>query len=65
MKRPDVLSFSHEDFLMPQPEVLELSRKNNALYIGIPKETALQENRVPLVPEAVALLVAHGHKVRV
>jgi len=65
MKRPDVLSFSHEDFLMPQPEVLELSRKNNALYIGIPKETAFQENRVPLVPEAVALLVAHGHKVRV
>ena len=35
------------------------------LTIGIPAETSLQEKRVALVPEAVALLVAHGHQVLV
>lgn len=63
MSKPDILSFLHEEFLMPQPEVLELSTKNQSLFIGIPNERAFQENRVPLVPEAVGLLVSNGHKV--
>ena len=50
---------------MPQPEVLEHSTKRESLFIGIPKECAFQEKRVPLVPEAVALLVSNGHKVYV
>lgn len=33
------------------------------MYIGIPKEIALQENRVPLSPAAVALLVNHGYDI--
>jgi alanine dehydrogenase len=65
MSKPDILSFLHEEFLMPQPEVLELSTKNQSLFIGIPNERAFQENRVPLVPEAVGLLVSNGHKVYV
>jgi len=48
---------------MPQEETLETGRKKSSLYIGIPKETSLQENRVALVPEAVALLTNNGHKV--
>ncbi len=63
MDKPDILNFLHEEFLMPQPEVLELSTNNKSLFIGIPKECAFQENRVALVPEAVALLVNNGHKV--
>ncbi|MCS5663053.1 MAG: alanine dehydrogenase [Flavobacteriales bacterium] len=63
MSKPDILSFLHEEFLMPQPEVLELSTKSQSLFIGIPNERAFQENRVPLVPEAVGLLVSNGHKV--
>ena len=39
--------------------------RNAELTIGIPAETSLQEKRVALVPEAVALLVAHGHQVLV
>jgi alanine dehydrogenase len=35
------------------------------LYIGIPKETSFQERRVALVPEAVSLLVANGHRVKI
>ena len=49
--------------LSPQEEMLETSQKNQNLYIGIPKETELQEQRVALVPESVSLLVANGHRV--
>ena len=65
MSKPDILSFLNDEFLMPQPEVLEHSTKREPLFIGIPKECAFQEKRVPLVPEAVALLVSNGHKVYV
>src|ERR1017187_2091548 len=49
--------------LMPQEEMLEVSRKKGKLFIGIPKEISFQENRVALVPDAVALLVNDGHEV--
>jgi alanine dehydrogenase len=49
--------------MMPQEEMLEVARKKGKLFIGIPNEIAYQENRVPLVPDAVALLVNNGHKV--
>ena len=43
--------------MAPQEEMLEVARKKGKLFIGIPKEVAFQETRVPLVPDAVALLV--------
>lgn len=49
--------------LLPQEEMLEVSKKRGQLYIGIPKEITFQENRVGLVPDAVALLVNNGHQV--
>ena len=33
------------------------------LLIGLPKEISLQENRIALTPEAVAILVRNGHEV--
>jgi len=63
MSKPDILSFLHDEFLETQPEMLELATKKQSLFIGIPKENAFQEHRVPLVPGAVALLVSNGHKV--
>lgn len=39
--------------------------KKGSLNIGIPREITFQENRVPLVPDDVALLVNHGHSVLV
>jgi alanine dehydrogenase len=67
MKKPEsgFLSSSSYRKLMPQEEMLEVGRKKENLYIGLPKETSLQENRVALVPEAVALLSANGHQVMV
>lgn len=49
--------------LMPKEEMLEVKTKDSKLFIGIPKETAFQENRVALVPESVGLLVNNGHRV--
>ena len=49
--------------LLPQEEKLELIKKEKSLFVGIPKETCLQEGRIPLAPEAVNLLVSHGHEV--
>tara|TARA_B100000795_G_scaffold126217_1_gene94181 strand:- start:1530 stop:2741 length:1212 start_codon:yes stop_codon:yes gene_type:complete len=63
MSKPDILSFLHDEFMKTQPEMLELATKKQSLFIGIPKENAFQEHRVPLVPGAVALLVSNGHKV--
>ena len=54
-------SFSYET----QEEVLDIPHSAKPLFIGIPKETAFQENRVGLIPEAVAVLVANGHRVMV
>jgi alanine dehydrogenase len=51
--------------LSPLEETLEIKRKKGALFIGIPKEISFQENRVALTPEAVSLLTANGHRVRV
>ena len=49
--------------LMPQEEMLEVGRKKGKLFIGIPREISFQENRVALVPDAVALLVNNGHQI--
>lgn len=46
-----------------QEETLERIPKKKQLFIGIPKETAFQENRVPLTPEGVSVLVNRGHDV--
>lgn len=49
--------------MMTQEEMLEVGKKKGKLFIGIPKEISFQENRVALVPDAVALLVNNGHHV--
>ena len=56
-------SLAIEAALSPQEEKLEIGQKKQKLYIGIPKETEFQEQRVALVPQSVGLLIANGHKV--
>jgi len=46
-----------------QAEMLEVKKRPNKLFIGIPREETLQENRVALVPSSVATLVSHGHRI--
>jgi len=49
--------------MLPQEEMVEVRKKNSSIFIGIPRETSLQERRVPLVPQDVELLVNNGHEV--
>ena len=49
--------------LLPQEEKLEILKRKGELFIGIPKETAYQESRVCLTPDAVSALVNNGHRV--
>lgn len=51
--------------LLPQEQLVAISEDQKSLFIGIPKETSFQENRIALVPEAVALLVNRGHRVMI
>lgn len=62
---PETLKSLMQQGLLPQEEMLEVAKKRGSLIIGIPKEISFQENRVALAPEAISLLVAHGHQVRV
>jgi alanine dehydrogenase len=58
--RPNILtSFSY----VPLEETLEILPKKKRLFIGIPKDTAFQENRIALTPESVSVLVNNGHEV--
>jgi alanine dehydrogenase len=49
--------------MQPQESMLEVKNKKNKLYIGIPKETSFQENRIAITPLSVATLVNNGHTV--
>jgi len=51
--------------LLPKPEMLEVKRPKEELYIGIPKETHFEEKRICLTPSAVAALTSNGHRIMV
>ncbi|MDD3567168.1 MAG: alanine dehydrogenase [Bacteroidales bacterium] len=55
--------FSFVRGLLPQEEMLEVSRQSKKLVIGIPKDSDETESRIPLTPEAVELLVNWGHEI--
>ena len=60
MARPVISpAFSYETL----EETLDIKPQGAKLMIGIPKETSFQENRIALIPEAVAVLVNNGHEV--
>lgn len=46
-----------------QPERLAILNRPNRLFIGVPREVTLYENRVALVPSSVRTLVGHGHRI--
>ncbi|QXV66231.1 alanine dehydrogenase [Mucilaginibacter sp. 21P] len=56
-------SVARQAMMQPQESMLEVKSNKKQLYIGIPKETSFQENRIALTPLSVALLVNNGHSV--
>jgi alanine dehydrogenase len=49
--------------LSPQEQLVKVRRSSHSFFIGLPREVALQENRISLTPDAVALLTNNGHEV--
>ena len=49
--------------LSPQESLYKLKNQPSSLQLGVPKERSLQENRVALKPESVAVLIGNGHEV--
>lgn len=56
-------AFFESEGLEPQTEVLARPVSRQKLFIGIPLETTLYENRVALVPHSVQTLVGRGHRI--
>jgi len=52
-----------EEELMPKAEKLDVVKKGKQFGIGIPKETCLNERRTCITPDAVQVLVEHGHDI--
>jgi len=51
--------------LSPQEQLMKVKEGTRAFLIGLPREISLEENRICLTPDAIALLVGHGHEVLV
>jgi len=49
--------------LSPQEQLLKVKEGSRSFLIGLPREISLQENRICLTPDAVALLASQGHEV--
>jgi alanine dehydrogenase len=49
--------------LSTQEQLMPVKTGGFSFLIGLPKEVSLQENRISLTPDAVALLVNNGHEI--
>lgn len=59
----ELSDIAKQAMMQPQEAMMETRSRKNSLFIGIPKECSFQENRIPLTPLSVAVLVNNGHKV--
>ena len=62
-KIPGMSDIARDSQLYPVEAPLKVKQGNRSLQIGVPIETSLQENRVPLKPESVDVLISNGHDV--
>jgi alanine dehydrogenase len=62
-KHSSFAKLAEESKLYPQEQLAAVSRQGQSLFIGIPKEVSLKENRISLTPEAVSLVVKNGHQI--
>lgn len=46
-----------------QEQALAIRPKGQKLFLGIPKESSGEENRIALVPSNVSALIGHGHRI--
>lgn len=54
---------AQETSLYPEEKLMPVKKNKHSFFIGLPNEIALQEKRITLTPDSVALLVNNGHEV--
>ena len=54
---------AQESSLYPQEKLMPVKKNKHSFFIGLPNEISLQEKRITLTPDSVALLVNNGHEV--
>lgn len=57
---PESLTSGHYE---TKESLLEVDKGGEKLFIGVPKETILQENRIALVPSGIRSLVSVGYRI--
>ncbi len=62
-KKTSFTELARQASLQPKEALLEVRKPNQSLYIGVPKESILQEHRVALTPSSVNVLVNNGNEV--
>lgn len=62
-RKIDIPKSLTQTILHTQEECLEVPYKQQKLFIGIPKESSFQENRIALSPAAVKTLIKAGHRI--
>lgn len=62
-KRVSIPSELIQKHAIPKEQMVAEYPKGHKLFIGIPKESSTEENRIALVPSNVAALIGHGHRV--
>jgi alanine dehydrogenase len=60
-----MVEITEQAALHPKEAPVKVKESKNTILIGLPKETAAQEKRVVLTPEAVTLLANNGQRVLV
>lgn len=53
-----------DTMMTPQPQPTEVAERNKKPLIGLPSSCSTEEHRFPLTPEAVAILVENGYRVK-
>jgi len=62
---PGLGALAKETAMLPKEQQMEVKTQTSGLFIGVPKETSMQENRLPITPDGVALLVNNGHSLTI
>ena len=63
MKKSGFEAIAKGTTLYPQEQLAKVKKSKQTFFIGLPKEVSLQENRITLTPDAVALIINNGHDV--
>ncbi|MDH5602451.1 MAG: alanine dehydrogenase [Cyclobacteriaceae bacterium] len=63
MGKTGFAKLARETSLYPHESLAPVKTRKGKFYIGLPREISLQESRITLTPDSVAIIVDHGHEI--